>query len=180
MAKKILIISTSLREKSNSEILARQAQLGAKDAGNDVEFISLRNREIGFCKGCLVCQKTGKCVIRDGVDEIIGKVRDADTLVFVSPVYYYSVSGQLKTLLDRLNPLFPSDYAFRDVYLMTAAAEDEDYVPRRAVSGLEGWIECFERARLAGTVFMGGVTEAGEMNAHPEKLEAARSMGRSL
>ena len=80
-------------------------------------------------------------------------------------------------LVDRaLRPLFPSDYAFRDVYLMTAAAEDEPSVPARAVSGVEGWVECFERARLAGTVFMGGVTAAGENPEHPA-LEEARRLG---
>ena len=89
------------------------------------------------------------------------------------------MSGQLKTLLDRLNPLFPSDYAFRDVYLLTAAAESEETVPQRAVSGVEGWIECFEHAKLAGTVFMGGVTEAGENPAHPA-LELAYTMGKSV
>ena len=90
------------------------------------------------------------------------------------------MSGQLKTLLDRLNPLFPSDYAFTDVYLLSSAAEDEAYVPERAVSGVEGWIACFERARLAGTVFLGGVTEPGEGQQHPEKLQAAYAMGRDL
>ena len=99
--------------------------------------------------------------------------------MFATPIYYYEMSGQLKTLLDRLNPLFPGDYAFRDVYLLTAAAEDESMVPKRAISGLEGWIACFERARLAGTVFMGGVTEAGEKPEHPA-LEEARRMGRSI
>jgi len=52
-------------------------------------------------------------------------------------------------------------------------------VPQRAVSGLEGWIECFERAKLAGTVFMGGVTEAGEDPAHPA-LNRAYEMGRAV
>ena len=45
---------------------------------------------------------------------------------------------------------------------------------------MEGWIECFERARLAGTVFLGGVTEAGESVSHPEKLQAAYSLGNQL
>lgn len=48
-------------------------------------------------------------------------------LVFATPIYYYEMSGQLKTLLDRLNPLFPSDYAFRDVYMLTAAGENPDH-----------------------------------------------------
>ena len=107
----------------------------------------------------------------------VAKALEADVLVFATPIYYYEMSGQLKTLLDRLNPLFPSDYAFRDVYLLTSAAEDEEQVPRRAVSGVEGWIECFEHAKLAGTVFMGGVTAAGENPAHPA-LDLAYRMGK--
>ena len=116
-------------------------------------------------------------MIRDDADAICQKALNADVLVFATPIYYYEMSGQLKTLLDRLNPLFPSDYAFRDVYMLTAAAEDEAHVPQRAVSGLEGWIACFERARLAGAVFMGGVTDPGEIPEHPA-LEQAYRMGK--
>ncbi len=177
--KKVLIVSTSPRLNSNSEALAKAFAEGAREAGNEVELISLRGRTVNFCRGCLVCQEKGRCVIRDDADEICRKALHADVLVFATPIYYYEMSGQLKTLLDRLNPLYPCDYAFRDVYLLTAAAEDEAHVPQRAVSGLEGWIECFERARLAGTVFMGGVTAAGENPAHPA-LEQAAALGKTV
>ena len=177
--KKVLIVSTSPRLNSNSEALAKAFAEGAREAGNEVELISLRGRTVNFCRGCLVCQEKGRCVIRDDADEICRKALHADVLVFATPIYYYEMSGQLKTLLDRLNPLYPCDYAFRDVYLLTAAAEDEEHVPQRAVSGLEGWIECFERARLAGTVFMGGVTAAGENPAHPA-LEQAAALGKTV
>ena len=178
MSKKILIVSTSPRKNSNSEALALAFADGAKEAGHEVDFISLRGKTVNFCRGCFVCQEKLRCVIRDDADEICQKALTADVLVFATPIYYYEMSGQLKTLLDRLNPLFPSDYAFQDIYLMTAAAEAEDSVPERAVSGVEGWVECFERARLAGTAFMGGVTEAGENPEHPA-LKEARLMGRN-
>ena len=177
--KKVLIVSTSPRMNSNSEALAKAFAEGAKAAGHEAEVISLRGKTLYFCRGCFVCQEKLRCVIRDDADEICQKALRADVLVFATPIYYYEMSGQLKTLLDRLNPLFPSDYAFRDVYMLTAAAEDEESVPERAVSGLEGWIECFERARLAGTVFMGGVTAAGENPAHPA-LEQAYRMGKGI
>ena len=180
MSKKVLIISASPRKNSNSEALALAFADGAKEAGHEVEFVSLRGKTVNFCRGCFVCQEKLRCVIRDDADAVCQKALGADVLVFATPIYYYEMSGQLKTLLDRLNPLFPSDYAFTDVYLMTSAAEDESFVPERAVSGVEGWIECFERARLAGTVFLGGVTEAGEGQRHPEKLEAARAMGKAI
>ena len=177
--KKILIISASPRKNSNSEALASAFAEGARAAGHEVEQISLRGKTVEFCRGCFVCQEKLRCVIRDDADMICGKALHADVLVFATPIYYYEMSGQLKTLLDRLNPLFPSDYAFREVYLMTAAAEDGAHVPQRAVSGVEGWVECFAQARLAGTVFMGGVTEAGEDPSHPALQEAYR-MGHAL
>ena len=180
MSKKVLIVSASPRRDSNSEALALSFAEGARAAGHRVDFVSLRGRSVGFCRGCFVCQQTQRCVIRDDADEICQMALDADVLVFATPIYYYEMSGQLKTLLDRLNPLFPSDYAFREVYLLTSAAEDEDFVPRRAVSGVEGWVACFERARLAGTLFLGGVTEPGEGKAHPDKLQEAYALGGSL
>ena len=106
-------------------------------------------------------------------------MHDADVLVFATPIYYYEMSGQMKTLLDRANPLYGGDYHFTDIYLLTSAAEDEEHVPSRAISGLEGWIECFDRAHLAGTVFAGGVTAPGEITGHPA-LAKALGMGQKV
>lgn len=177
--KKILIISTSLRGVSNSHLIAESFAGGARDAGNNVELITLHDKEIKFCIGCLNCQKTGKCVIKDDAPAIVEKMHDADVLVFATPIYYYEMSGQLKTLLDRANPLYGGDYRFKDVYMLTSAAEDDKTTPQRAISGLEGWIECFDRARLAGSVFAGGVTEPGEIKGHLS-LEIAYEMGNKI
>lgn len=176
MSKNILVISASLRSNSNSDILADYFMKGAKSAGNNVEKISLKDKNIAFCKGCLACQQTKKCVINDDAVEIADKMCSADVIVFATPIYYYEMSGQMKTLLDRGNSLFTRDYSFRDIYMLTTAAEDEDYVPEKAVSGLNGWIDCFEKARLAGTVFAGGVSDAGDITNHP-MLQKAYDMG---
>lgn len=170
--KKVLIISSSLRKDSNSESLADEFARGAADAGNDVELISLRGKDIRFCRGCLACQKTQKCVIADDAPAIVARMHDADVIVFATPIYYYEMSGQLKTLLDRANPLYTSDYCFRDIYMLTSAAEDEQTTPERAVMGLTGWIDCFEKSRLAGTVFAGGVNAPEEIKGHPALAEA--------
>ena len=115
---KVLVISTSLRAKSNSDILSEKLIEGAKASGHDVEHISLKGKNIGFCIGCLSCQNTQQCIIKDDAAKIAEKVKNADTLVFATPIYYYEMSGQMKTLLDRLNPLYPSDYKFRNVYML--------------------------------------------------------------
>ena len=74
MNKKVLIISTSLRKNSNSQILAEEFKKGAVEAENEVEIISLKDKKINFCIGCLACQKTQKCIINDEVKEIIDKM----------------------------------------------------------------------------------------------------------
>ena len=86
MAKKLVIISSSLRPSSNSELLARKVEEGAKEAGCETEFITLKDKDIRFCKGCLACQSTGSCVIRDDVFPILEAVKNADTLLFATPV----------------------------------------------------------------------------------------------
>lgn len=180
MAKKVLIISTSLRGGSNSEILAKECEKGAREAGHDVEFLTLRGKDIRFCIGCLSCQKTGHCVLKDDVPEIMAKVKEAEVIVFATPIYYYEMSGQMKTLLDRLNPLYDSDYKFRDIYMIATAAENEDTTIEKAYNGLLGWVDCFERATLKGYVFGGGLNDAGEAKQDTKAMQEAFHLGESL
>ena len=177
--KKVIVISTSFRPGSNSNALAQRFAEGAKAAGNEVEFISLRGKDIKFCIGCLSCQKTGACVFKDDVPAIMDIVLDADVVCWASPIYYYEMSGQMKTLIDRMNAMYPLDYKFRDVYLLTTAAEDEDETPKRAVAGLTGWINCFPKSRLAGTLFCGGVNDPREIEGN-DKLQDAFELGKAV
>ena len=177
---KVLVISTSLRLKSNSDALAESLIRGARDAGHEVEHISLKGKDMKFCTGCLACQKTQQCVLKDDAVRIAERVKASDTLVFATPIYYYEMSGQMKTLLDRLNPLYPSDYRFRKVYMLMTAAEDEAFVPEKAVSGLQGWVDCFEKAELAGTLFCGGISEPGEAAGKKEARDKAYAFGKTL
>ena len=160
-------------------MLADQFVEGAQSAGNDVEKISLMGKDVQFCKGCLACQKLGRCVIKDDVNDIIAKVLEADVVCWATPIYYYEMSGQMKTLIDRLNALYPLDYKFRDVYLLTTAAEDDEETPKRAEAGLTGWIDCFPKSRLAGTHFCGGVNDPRDI-AGNAKLQEAFELGKAV
>jgi multimeric flavodoxin WrbA len=177
--KKIVIISTSLRPSSNSNALAEQFAEGAKAAGNEVEFISLRGKEIKFCIGCLSCQKTGSCVFKDDVPAIMDSVLNADVVCWATPIYYYEMSGQMKTLIDRMNAMYPKDYRFREIYLLTTATEDEEYTPKGAEKGLQGWIDCFEKASLKGHLFCGGVTSPCDITGN-NKLQEAYRLGNGI
>ena len=88
-------------------------------------------------------------------------MQHADVIVFATPIYYYEMCGQMKTLLDRMNPLYTSEYAFRDIYLLTTAAENDESAMDGAVKGMQGWIDCFEQARLAGVIRGVGISDAG-------------------
>ena len=177
--KKVIVISTSLRAGSNSDMLADQFIEGARSAGNEVEKIALAGKNIQFCKGCLACQKLGRCVIKDDVNDIVVKVLEADVVCWATPIYYYEMSGQMKTLIDRMNAMYPKDYRFRDVYLLSTATENAEHVPQRAVAGLTGWIDCYPKSRLVGTLFCGGVTMPRDIKDNP-KLQEAYKMGKEL
>lgn len=85
----------------------------------------------------------------------------------------------MKTMLDRANPLYTADYAFRDFYLLAAAADGEESAMEGALKGLQGFIACFEKARLAGTVFGGNADEKGSIQGNPA-LEQAYLMGKNI
>lgn len=179
LMKNIVVISTSLRVSSNSDLLAEEFLKGAESAGHKVEKVELRGTQIAFCRGCFACSKLGQCVIDDDVNDIMKKVMHADVVVWATPIYYYEMSGQMKTLIDRMNAMYNLDYKFREVYLLTTAAENEEFVPRRAEAGLTGWIDCYPKARLAGTLFCGGVNKPNEIKGNA-KLKEAFDLGKSV
>ena len=177
--KKVIVISTSLRVGSNSDMLAEKFAEGAKASGNEVEKISLREKKVQFCVGCLSCQKTGACVFKDDVPAIMEKVLNADVVCWATPIYYYEMSGQMKTLIDRMNAMYPKDYCFRDIYLLTTAAEEEEDTPRRAEMGLTGWIDCYGKASLKDHLFCGGVCDARDIEGNAI-LMRAYEMGKGV
>lgn len=177
--KKVIVISTSLRAGSNSDMLADKFIEGALAAGNEVEKITLSGKNIGFCKGCLACQKLGKCVIDDDANAIMQKVLEAEVVCWATPIYYYEMSGQMKVLIDRMNAMYSLDYKFRDVYMLTTAAEDEPEVPKRAEAGLTGWIDCYPKSRLASTLFCGGVDAPRTIRGNA-KLQEAYQLGKNI
>lgn len=178
--KKVLIISASPRKGGNSEILADEFATGAREARHEVEKVCLYDKTINFCKGCLACQKTQRCVIHDDANAIVQKMKEADVLAFATPVYYYEMCGQMKTMLDRTNPLFPSDYAFQDIYLLASAADAEESAVDGAVNGLKGWIACFEKAQLKGVIRGVGAANPGDIRKMSSRLEEARTMGKNV
>lgn len=172
MAKNVLVISSTMRKNGNSEVLAQEFVKGAKDAGNNVEFITLRDREIKFCKGCMACQSLKTCVIKDDSNEVVEKMKNADVIAFASPIYYYEMSGQLKTLLDRGNPLYSSDYKFKDIYFLATSADTNPHSADIASNGIKGWISCFAGVELKDVILGAGAEGVGDIVNNPAMQQA--------
>lgn len=178
--KNVIIVSTSIRNGSNSEILAHEFEKGAIEAGNTVDFLTLKGKRLEFCRGCLACQKTGRCVIRDDMDDMIERFRKADVICFATPVYYYEMSGQLKTLLDRLNPLFGTDHRFKEIYLIATCYDENRAALDRAINGLGGWIECFDGVSLKGVIYGNGLNNPNQAKASESILKETYNIGKNI
>ena len=165
--KKVLIISTSPRKSGNSDLLAQAFAEGAKEAGHDVAFVAFS-------------QKTFRCVIKDDMAAILESMQKADVVCFATPVYYYACCGQLKTFLDRCNPLFPQEYAFRDVYLLASCADTDPSAIDGTVSDVKGWVRCFEKSSYRGSILAAGTEKPGDVRKTPAVLDEARNLGRNL
>ena len=159
--KNIIVISTSLRKNGNSERLADAFVKGAKEAGHMVEKCSLQD-----------------CAMPDDADILIQKMAAADVIAFATPVYFYEMCGQMKTLLDRTNPLFPIPYKFKDIYLLTTAADSEQHAMDGVIKGLQGWIDCFEKSSLKAVVYGTSIDGMDAVLEHPEILNEAYELGK--
>lgn len=181
MSKKIVVISSSPHKVSNSEILASEFMKGAKEAGHICEEIKLRDLKYNFCNGCLSCVKTLKCVQKDDISKVlIEKIRTCDIIVFATPVYYYAISGQLKTFIDRLNPIYCSDFKFKEIYLIATAAEDETRTFKGVKEDIKGFVDCYAGTKLKGTLFVGGLDDGGDVKSKKKALKDAYMLGKKV
>jgi len=98
---KIVGIMGSPRKGGNTEILLDLALKEAQKLGADVSKVSLQEKKISPCLGCLKCTETGKCAIKDDMQEIHQEMREAEGILWATPVYFWSMSGQTKIAMDR-------------------------------------------------------------------------------
>jgi multimeric flavodoxin WrbA len=102
---KILAVSCSPRKQGNTEILLGEALQGAQDEGAEIELYSVSGKTIEPCDGCWRCVKTGQCHIKDDMQELYDKLLATDGIIFGTPIYFYAMAAQAKTVMDRTMPL---------------------------------------------------------------------------
>jgi len=176
--KKIVILSSSPRKGGNSETLARKFMEGALASGHQVDFISLREYDLGYCKACYACRKLGKCFQNDGMDVIGEKLLAADAIVFATPVYFYSMTGQLKVLIDRLVPYWTRIRS--DIYMLLTAWDPNEQHLDSTFEAIRGCTrDCFKDCPEKGTIAVCDVNELGSIEGNPA-LDRAYEMGKNV
>ena len=177
--KNVLIISASPRKNGNSDILCDRFAQGAKESGHFAKKIFIASKNIGYCRGCGSCNRTHKCVQRDDMEEILQMMVHADVIVLATPVYFYSMDGQMKTFIDRTVPRY-TEIRNKDFYFIMTAADTEKANLERTMETFRGFTEdCLSGAREAGIIYGTGAWQIGEIIDTPA-YEEAYEMGKNI
>ena len=183
---RILGVASSPRAGGNTDILLDRFFAGAREAGAEVERVALRDHRFSGCVECAGCEKQGRCVVSDGMQDIYPLVDRADHMAFASPIFFYGITAQGKAFVDRAQCLWARRFLLKQV----PAARVE---PRRGIFlsvGATSGEKLFRGAcmtmkyyfREAGFEFtdkllVRGPDKAGEIEKQPEVLASAGALG---
>lgn len=177
--KKVLIISASPRKGGNSDLLCDRFAEGAQESGHKTEKVFLASKNIGYCRGCGVCNSTHSCIQKDDMAEILDKMINADVIVLATPVYFYTMDAQMKTLIDRTVSRY-TEIRDKDFFFIMTAADTEKASLTRTLEAFRGFTEdCLPGAREAGIIYGVGAWKAGDIKATAAYDEAYK-IGKSI
>jgi len=180
----------SARRGGNTDALVGEALRGAREAGGTARRVRLAELQMRPCQGCMRCE-AGRCRVHDDdVPALLDEMRAARALLFATPVYFWNVSGTLKTLWDRMLPLAGLDLTQRPVSMTplirgltagTIVVQEEAEGPHTSIIRL-----FFERnfrdfgLRPIGDVYAYGALLAGEVREDAGVMDAAFELGQRL
>ena len=182
---KVLVIMGSPRKRGNSTILAEEAAKGARRVGAEVEIVRLRDVAIGPCLACEACRRKGAkgCIQNDGMTLLYPKLRAADAILISSPVYWFTMSAQVKLLMDRLYA-FGAEKGYvlegKGIGIILTYA-DADPFSSGAVNALRAFQDAFAfiGTPIKGMVF-GSASKVGEIRGNKSLMKDARALGKKL
>ncbi|MDT8366432.1 MAG: flavodoxin family protein [bacterium] len=184
-AKSVLVLMGSPRKSGNSAVLCEHLATGALDAGAHVETLYINGMDINPCTGCNECQgeDANGCVIDDAMQEIYEKLKKADSIVFSSPIYWFTVTAQLKMVIDRIYAIEGGDKNIlrgKNFGILLVYA-DSDPFTSGAVNALRMFqdISAYLGTTIVDMVY-GSAYEAGEIAGNPELLKQAHELGEKL
>ena len=182
MGKRIVILNGSPRRNGNTSMLVQAFTEGAEGVGHTVSAFFLSDLHIQGCKGCLGGHSSRECpcVQKDDMQTIYPAVRNCDVIVLASPLYYWNLSGQLRTAMDRLFALEENDGNLlrghnRSCALLMAA---EGHGFEDVLTYYNHLMEHLQWNNL-GHVLAGGNGDVGDIAGKPE-LQQAYTLGKSI
>ena len=179
MSKNIVVLIGSPRENGNTETLADAFIKGAASSDNTVTKINLFKLKINDCVDCKYCSShDGNCAQRDGMDEIYPILRQADMIVFASPVYFYGFSAQMKAVIDRLFASFAKKFPITSCALLTVYEENNTTSPEPMISHYKAFTSLFKWENK-GIIAVSHVYDKGAINNHSSLIQAEQ-LGRSI
>lgn len=178
MSKKVLILSGSLRKGGNSDLLCDEFMRGAEESSNQTEKIRVAEKNIGYCKACYACKKDGICAVKDDMAEILDKMHSADVIVLASPVYFYSIDAQLKSVIDRTVAQW-TKLKNKEFYYIMTAAEDSATVMDCTLECMRGLAACLDGSVEKGVIYGKSVYEKGEIK-NTAAFKQAYEMGKTV
>ncbi|MDO5114866.1 MAG: flavodoxin family protein [Synergistaceae bacterium] len=190
--KKILAVVGSGRKGGNTDMLADAFIEGAREAGHSVKKIFLGGMEIKGCLGCNVCRYGKPCIQKDGFNEIASDIREADLIVFASPLYFWTISAKLKAFIERFYCIAEEDpepplgryerYPVRDCALLMTAEDNYFWTFEQAVSYYRFALVNYMGFRDRGMILAGGCGGTNGRRAITETgfLREAREFGKKL
>lgn len=178
MKKNILVIVGSPRKGGNSDMLCDRMIEGAQSAGHNTEKIYIKDKKIGYCTGCGNCYSKRICSQKDDMTEVLEKMIAADVIVMATPVYFYSLNGQMKTLIDRCCARY-TEISGKDFCFIMTAADGNKRSMERTLESFRGFTDCLDGAKEKGVIYGTGVWQKGDVIGKTVMDEAYR-MGTSL
>lgn len=178
MNKKVLVISASPRTHGNSDVLCDQFIKGSLEAGNKVEKILLKDKNIHYCSGCGVCNSGKPCSIQDDMRDLLDKMIAADVIVMATPVYFYTMNAQMKTFIDRCCARY-TEMKDKEFYFIIVAAEDDMSLMQRTIEGFRGFTSCLNNPIEKGVIYGVGAWGIGEIQA-TKAMQEAFEAGKSV
>jgi multimeric flavodoxin WrbA len=179
MSKKVLVLSASPRKGGNSDILCDQFMMGAEEAGNQAEKIFFRDKEINYCLACDVCKNNGgDCDQKDDMAEVLDKMIGADVIVMATPVYFYTMNAQMKTLIDRTYARY-MEISNKDFYFIATAAVRSKQALERTIEGFRGFTSVLSGAKEKGIIYGTGAWNIGDIKGS-KAMDQAYEMGKTV
>lgn len=186
---KVLGILGSPRIGGNTDRLLDRALAGAESQGAEIEKVILNQMRLRPCQNCDGCALNGRCIVKDDMQRLYPKLREADRVILASPIFFMGLSAQTKAMIDRCQCLWVEKYRLKrpipkgnkgrkGIFIAVAGSSKPDmFLP--AIATVKAFFAVLNMT-YEGSILVNGVDEKGDIDARPACLEEAFAAGQRI